>query len=131
MQDATRRDTWVRIGAVDRFEAGRITPVPLEWPTRAPDGPRTRLSVYVRRNADGSFVVFHGRCPDTGAPLAWDPRTERFFCPCRGSVFDREGRVLAGPAPRPLDRHRWKVEAGVLYAGRISGQEGPAFPLAV
>ncbi len=125
------RDTWVRIGAVDRFEAGRITPVALEWPTRATDGRRARLRVYVRRDADGSFVVFHGRCPDVGAPLGWDPRSECFTSPCRGSVFDREGRVLAGPAPRPLDRHEWKVEAGVLHAGRISRQEGPPFPLAV
>jgi len=25
-------------------------------------------------------------------------------CPCHGSVFDREGRVLKGPAGRPLQR---------------------------
>jgi len=87
----------------------------------AADGRRARLRLYVRRNPDGSFVVFEGRCSDVGAPLSWDAPSECFRT-CRGSTFDHEGRVLAGPAPRPLDRREWKVEAGVLYAGRISHQ---------
>lgn len=27
------------------------------------------------------------------------------ICPCHGSTFDREGRVLEGPADRPLERY--------------------------
>ena len=34
-------------------------------------------------------------------------------------MFDQDGRVLAGPPPRPLDRYELRVENGVLFAGRI------------
>ncbi|MBA2454725.1 MAG: Rieske 2Fe-2S domain-containing protein, partial [Chloroflexia bacterium] len=26
-----------------------------------------------------------------------------FQCPCHGSVYDRQGVLVAGPAPRPMD----------------------------
>lgn len=35
-------------------------------------------------------------------------------CPCHGSTYDRHGRVLEGPAERPLHRHPCLVEDGVL-----------------
>ncbi len=34
-----------------------------------------------------------------------------FECPCHGSCFDRQGRVLNGPATRPLRRLRTSVDS--------------------
>lgn len=41
----------------------------------------------------------------------------KFECPCHGSEFSAEGRVLAGPAPRALEWLKvWQAPNGLLYA---------------
>lgn len=45
------------------------------------------------------LVCTHLGCTVTVAPDA-------LLCPCHGSVFDRSGRVVKGPAGKPLPRHR-------------------------
>jgi len=115
-----RAFAWSEVGPVDQFRVGEIVFATLNpltapvWPEAAP-----KMGVFVSRKPDGSFEVFHSHCTHVGCPINWSPQADRFFSPCHGGVFDRDGRVLAGPPPRPLDRHECKVENGVLYAGRI------------
>jgi Rieske Fe-S protein len=111
---------WAEVGPVDDFKVDEISFVELKpvkrpvWPEAAP-----KMGAFVSRKADGSFEVFHSHCTHAGCPVNWNVGARRFFSPCHGGVFDDDGRVLAGPPPRPLDRHELKVENGVLYAGRI------------
>jgi Rieske Fe-S protein len=37
-----------------------------------------------------------------------------FACPCHKSSFDSEGKVLLGPALRPMDTLEYRVSEGVL-----------------
>lgn len=46
-----------------------------------------------------SLVCTHLGCTVTVTPTG-------LVCPCHGSGFDRQGRVLRGPAARPLPRYR-------------------------
>ncbi|MDP3938889.1 MAG: ubiquinol-cytochrome c reductase iron-sulfur subunit [Deltaproteobacteria bacterium] len=116
----SREFAWAEAGPVDGFKVGEIRFVALMplrrpvWPEEAP-----RMGAFVSRKADGTFEVFHNHCTHVGCPVNWNPAAQRFFSPCHGGVFDRSGRVLAGPPQRPLDRHEMKVEKGVLYAGEI------------
>lgn len=115
-----REFLWAEAGPVEQFKVGEIRFVVLKplkrpvWPEEEPN-----MGVFVSRKADGSFEIFHSHCSHVGCPVNWNSGGQRFFCPCHGGVFDRDGRVLAGPPPRPLDRHEWKAEKGVLYAGPI------------
>lgn len=76
------------------------------------------VPVFVLHRGE-DFIIYDVRCTHLGCPVNWDPRTQKFYSPCHGGVFDIEGRVLAGPPPRPLDRYEVKIEDGILYAGRL------------
>ena len=41
-------------------------------------------------------------CTHLGCTVAWKSEQKRFACPCHGSQFDDQGRVVHGPARRPL-----------------------------
>lgn len=41
-------------------------------------------------------------CTHMGCRLAWNPEEESWDCPCHGSRFDREGKLLNNPAGRDL-----------------------------
>ncbi|RMH31933.1 MAG: ubiquinol-cytochrome c reductase iron-sulfur subunit [Nitrospirae bacterium] len=57
--------------------------------------------------ANNPFVPYSGKCPHLGCGYKWR-RTKNFpegvfLCPCHLSLYDEAGKVLDGPAPRPLD----------------------------
>jgi cytochrome b6-f complex iron-sulfur subunit len=41
-------------------------------------------------------------CAHLGCTVGWHPEQNRFICPCHGSQYDAEGRVVRGPARRSL-----------------------------
>ncbi len=52
------------------------------------------------------YVAFSGKCPHLGCGYKWRKHKvlgQVFLCPCHLSIYDAGGKVLDGPAPRPLD----------------------------
>ena len=71
--------------------------------------PSLEAALVLSRGADGSFRALSSRCTHLGCQVR---PTRRFLtCPCHGSTFDMEGRVVRGPAPKPLPGYR-VVETG-------------------
>jgi nitrite reductase/ring-hydroxylating ferredoxin subunit len=76
-------------------------------PSDFPPGSATLIPehrLFVFRVSDGFYAV-SAVCTHLGCNVARD-EVRGFACPCHGSVFDEAGRVLDGPAPRPLPRYR-------------------------
>ncbi|MEN8185158.1 MAG: Rieske 2Fe-2S domain-containing protein [Myxococcota bacterium] len=55
-------------------------------------------------NTGGGFTALSAVCTHLGCVVKWKKARRQFFCPCHGGRFDIEGRVVGGPAPRPLRR---------------------------
>lgn len=70
--------------------------------------------VWVVRQPNNTVTVFSPVCPHLGCHYHWNPQTRHFECPCHGSIYALDGKVLGGPTPRPLDTLPEKVEGGVL-----------------
>ncbi|HWR72221.1 MAG TPA: ubiquinol-cytochrome c reductase iron-sulfur subunit [Nitrospirota bacterium] len=60
----------------------------------------------------GGLTAFAPSCPHLGCGYRWFAADQRFKCPCHVSVFDIDGKVLSGPAPRALDTLEAKIENG-------------------
>jgi menaquinol-cytochrome c reductase iron-sulfur subunit len=73
-----------------------------------------RAAWFVKK-PDGTVVAFSPSCPHLGCGYRWIVEKKEFHCPCHASVFDINGTVLAGPAPRALDRLQTKVEEGSVF----------------
>ena len=41
-------------------------------------------------------------CTHLGCVVPWNPTENKFMCPCHGSQYNNEGKVIRGPAPKSL-----------------------------
>ncbi len=56
------------------------------------------------RDEEGSLHAVETVCPHMHCPLKWNPEEKTWDCPCHGSRFDADGKVLEGPAVHSLAR---------------------------
>lgn len=110
-----RAQSWVDVAATDDLATG--VPKQLEYVATVQDGyleTKTQKALWAVKQPDGLVTVFSPMCTHLGCGYHWDGAAQQFKCPCHGSVFDVSGRVVAGPAPRPLDALPSKLDNGRL-----------------
>jgi menaquinol-cytochrome c reductase iron-sulfur subunit len=78
-----------------------------------------KAAAWVVKHADNSITAFGPQCTHLGCAYHWDEGKSEFICPCHNSFFSIDGKVMAGPAPRPLDRYETKVDGKKLLIGRL------------
>jgi glycine/D-amino acid oxidase-like deaminating enzyme/nitrite reductase/ring-hydroxylating ferredoxin subunit len=61
------------------------------------------LKLAVFRDEQGEVHAFNATCTHLGCVVQWNGTEQSWDCPCHGSRFGTDGRVLNGPAARPLE----------------------------
>jgi cytochrome b6-f complex iron-sulfur subunit len=91
-----------------RFRLGR--------PEEIPAGTLLVLSeqkAFVVHGAEG-FYAMSAVCTHLGCLTRYEREHNRILCPCHGSRFSTDGRVVEGPAPSALPRLQLTLEQGLL-----------------
>ncbi|NJL38455.1 MAG: cytochrome b6-f complex iron-sulfur subunit [Leptolyngbyaceae cyanobacterium SL_5_9] len=73
---------------------------------------------YVVVESEGELASFglNAVCTHLGCVVPWNAAENKFMCPCHGSQYNNEGKVVRGPAPLSLAL----VHADVTEAGKIA-----------
>jgi Rieske Fe-S protein len=69
------------------------------------------------RTAENTVVAYSQKCTHLSCAVKPKEGTNQLHCPCHNGYFDiADGKPLAGPPRRPLDRITLEVRGGEIYA---------------
>lgn len=68
-------------------------------------------TVAACRDTNGNLHLLSPECTHMGCYIKWNNSLQSWDCPCHGSRFSPEGKVIGGPAERNLDPFKPKAEA--------------------
>ncbi len=114
------QEAWAEAGDIAKLAPN--SPVELVFRRRRFDGWREIVekgTAWVVKQEDNSVVAFSPNCTHLGCIYHWDEPNKDFLCPCHTSIFSIDGKVVSGPAPRPLDRFATKTEGTRLLIGAL------------
>lgn len=104
-----------------RFYIGPPKQFPPDSVTFLPD---RRLFVF---NSGDGFYCISSVCTHLGCNVKHGSRG--FECPCHGSQYDQNGRVISGPAPRPLAWYAITLSPRAELVVDLDETVGPDFRL--
>ena len=109
---------WVEAADLNQLQPGK--PEEVLFNRSRVDGWRVvneKTSAWVVKMDDQTAIAYSPACTHLGCAYHWDEQQSEFVCPCHNSMFSVDGKVLSGPAPRPLDRLEIRVENRKLFIG--------------
>lgn len=66
--------------------------------------------LVVRDPKTSTVIAVNPTCTHQGCLVDWKASRSAFVCPCHNSRFDLDGEVLRGPAARPLETYKVKIQ---------------------
>jgi menaquinol-cytochrome c reductase iron-sulfur subunit len=118
---AKKEAEWIEVGDVSRI--GINSPVEMSFRRNRVDGWKViseKSTAWVVKTTGDKITAFGPQCTHLGCAYHWEEGKNEFLCPCHNSLFAMDGKVIGGPAPRPLDRYETKVEGKKLLVGKLN-----------
>ncbi|MFC2026231.1 ubiquinol-cytochrome c reductase iron-sulfur subunit [Chloroflexota bacterium] len=115
-------DAWVSLGPLENYPIG--TPTLFSFTRSKINGWEKTVNsfgVYIFRETENTEVVYSNVCTHLSCRVTWEEGDQIYFCPCHDGIFDKDGKVVAGPPPRPMDRYETKIEDGILSIRVVEG----------
>lgn len=112
-------------GWIEAVDVTTLTPkVPVEVSFRQSrtDGWKVtteKKTAWVVKMDDSNIVAYGPQCTHLGCAYHWEQDKSEFVCPCHTTLFSIDGKVISGPAPRPLDRYQTKLDGTKLMLGQL------------
>ena len=117
---SSKEGEWVEAGDVSQLKPGE--PEEMKFRRNRTDGWKVsseKTTAWVVKTPDNQLVAFAPQCTHLGCAYHWDDGAKNFLCPCHTSTFSIDGKVLTGPAPRPLDRYAVKLDGSKVMIGPL------------
>ena len=112
------------IDAADISQLAPNEPIEVSFQKTRMDGWRQvteKKTAWVVKGNDNKVTAFGPSCTHLGC--AYHYENKQFMCPCHNTFFSIDGKVTAGPAPRPLDQYLIKIEGTRLHVGELKKSE--------
>ena len=71
--------------------------------------------LLVVRTGEREVKAISTVCTHLGCTVYWQKKQNRFYCPCHQGVFDPDGAVVSGPAPKALDSYKIELEGDNVF----------------
>jgi cytochrome b6-f complex iron-sulfur subunit len=101
------RSAWAKKQAIPLEKAPKLKKVG-GWTVLKVDGD----SILFVRDAGESVRAMSSVCTHRQCQVSYNPGSKRVECGCHGSVYDLTGKVLKGPALKPLKSYTAKLSGG-------------------
>ena len=113
---AKQEEEWIRLGSAAKVDLG--TPTLFKAKIERRTGwivSEEELTFYVLTENGRDFIALSNICSHLGCRVRWLEDQDLFLCPCHNASFGKDGSVVSGPPPRPLDVYQVKVEENQIH----------------
>jgi len=66
--------------------------------------------LVVGKSTSPELIAVNPTCTHAGCTVEWQANGKKFICPCHGTEFAKDGKVLLGMATEPLKTYQVKIK---------------------